>query len=186
LALNIHGFTGTFGSAMGKRLDRDFYNQDVLEVAPSLLGQHLVRLWPDGTKSTYVISETEAYRGREDRACHASKGRTPRTEVMFGEGGYIYMYLIYGMYWMMNVVTAKEGVPQAVLFRGLRETSGPGRLTRLLQVDKSYYGEDLVDSNRIWIEESGKQPDYTTGARVGIDYAGEPWKDVPWRFHLNL
>ena len=171
---------------MGKRLDREFYNQDVLEVAPSLLGQHLVRLWPNGTKSIYVISETEAYRGGEDRACHASKGRTSRTEVMYGEGGYIYMYLIYGMYWMMNVVTAKEGVPQAVLFRGLRETSGPGRLTRLLQVDKTYYGEDLVDSHRIWIEESGKQSDYTTDARVGIDYAGEPWKDVPWRFLLNL
>ncbi len=171
---------------MSKRLDRDFYNQDVLEVAPSLLGQHLVRVWPDGTKSIYVISETEAYRGGEDRACHASKGRTPRTEVMFGEGGYIYMYLIYGMYWMMNVVTAVEGVPQAVLFRGLREASGPGRLTRLLQVNKGYYGEDLAHSNRIWIEEGREQPDYTTGPRVGIDYAGEPWKDVPWRFHLNL
>ena len=171
---------------MGKRLDRDFYNQDVLEVAPSLLGQNLVRVWPDGTKSIYLISETEAYRGGEDRACHASKGRTPRTEVMFGEGGYIYMYLIYGMHWMMNVVTAKEGVPQAVLFRGLRETPGPGRLSRMLQVDNNYYGEDLVDSNRIWIEESGKQADYTAGPRVGIDYAGEPWKDVPWRFLLNL
>lgn len=170
---------------MGRRLDREFYNQDVLEVAPSLLGQHLVRVWPDGTKSTYVISETEAYRGGEDRACHASKGRTPRTEVMFAQGGYIYMYLIYGMHWMMNVVTAREGVPQAVLFRGLRGSPGPGRLTRLLQVDKAFYGEDLVGSDRIWIEESGKQPAYTTGPRVGIDYAGEPWKDVPWRFLLN-
>ncbi len=82
---------------------------------------------PAGIKSTYVISETEAYRGGEDLACHASKGRTPRTEVMFGEGGYLYMYLIYGMYWMMNVVSGPEGVPQAVLFRGLREAewSGP-------------------------------------------------------------
>jgi DNA-3-methyladenine glycosylase len=170
---------------MGKRLNRDFYNQDVLQVAPSLLGQHLVRVWPDGTKSIYVISETEAYRGGEDRACHASKGKTPRTEVMFGEGGYLYMYLIYGMYWMMNVVTALEGVPQAVLFRGLREVSGPGRLTRLLEVDKGYYGEDLADSHRLWIEESGTFPQYTTGPRVGIDYAGEPWKSMPWRFLLN-
>ncbi len=170
---------------MGKRLDRDFYNQDVLEVAPSLLGQHLVRVWPDGTKSIYVISETEAYRGGEDSACHASKGKTPRTEVMFGEGGYIYMYFIYGMYWMMNVVTALEGVPQAVLFRGLREVSGPGRLTRLLEVDNGYYGEDLADSHRLWIEESGTLPQYTTGPRVGIDYAGEPWKSMPWRFLLN-
>ena len=171
---------------MGKRLNREFYSRDVLEVAPSLLGKHLVRMWPDGKKSTYIIAETEAYRGEEDRACHASRGRTPRTEVMFGEGGHIYMYLIYGMYWMMNVVTALEGVPQAVLFRGLVDASGPGRLTRLLQVDKDYYGEDLVYSQRIWIEESGKQPNYTTGPRVGINYAGEPWKDVPWRFLINL
>ncbi len=171
---------------MGKKLTRVFYNQDVLEVAPSLLGQRLVRVWPDGTKSSYKITETEAYRGFDDLACHASKGRTPRTEVMFGRGGHLYMYLIYGMYWMMNVVTGVEEVPQAVLFRGLIETSGPGRLTRLLHVDKGFYGEDLVSSQRIWIEESGSTPDYTTGPRVGIDYAGAPWKDVPWRFLLNL
>jgi DNA-3-methyladenine glycosylase len=171
---------------MGNRLNRAFYNQDVLEVAPLLLGQHLIRVWPDGSKSVYLISETEAYRGGEDRACHASKGKTPRTEVMFGEGGYIYMYLIYGMYWMMNVVTSVEGVPQAVLFRALKEVVGPGRLTRLLQVDKSYYGEDLVHSDRLWIEASGRQPDFTTGTRVGIDYAGEPWKDKPWRYLMNL
>ena len=104
---------------MSKRLDRSFYNRDVLEVAPQLLGQHLVKVDPKEKKSTYVITETEAYRGGEDLACHASKGRTPRTEVMFGEGGHLYMYLIYGMYWMMNVVTGDVGVPQAVLFRGL-------------------------------------------------------------------
>ncbi|MCK4989622.1 MAG: DNA-3-methyladenine glycosylase, partial [Bacteroidales bacterium] len=102
---------------MNKRFGREFFRQDVLEVAPWLLGQHLVRISPDGTKSTYVITETEAYRGGEDRACHASKGKTPRTEVMFGDGGHLYMYLIYGMYWMLNIVTGSEGVPQAVLFR---------------------------------------------------------------------
>ncbi|MCK4880707.1 MAG: DNA-3-methyladenine glycosylase [Bacteroidales bacterium] len=171
---------------MSKRFGREFYSRDVLEVAPRLLGQHLVRIGPDGMKSTYVISETEAYRGGEDLACHASKGRTPRNEVMFGEGGYLYMYLVYGMYWMMNVVTGHEGVPQAVLFRGLREASGPGRLTRLVGVDRNFYGEDLVLSDRIWIEESGSTPDYTAGPRVGIDYAGEPWKSMPWRFLMNL
>ena len=170
---------------MAKRLGREFYQQDVLQVAPGLIGQHLVRIFPDGSKSTYVISETEAYRGGEDLACHASKGKTPRTEVMFGEGGHLYMYLIYGMYWMLNVVTATVDVPQAVLFRGLREISGPGRLTRLIGVDKEYYGEDLVGSDRIWIEESGVHPDYVTGPRVGIDYAGDPWKDMPWRFLIN-
>ena len=171
---------------MGKRLDRDFYRRDVLEVAPQLLGQHLVKMGRDGNRYSYMITETEAYRGAEDLACHASKGRTRRTEVMFGEGGYIYMYLIYGMYWMMNVVTGPKEVPQAVLLRGLREASGPGRLTRLVGVDRGYYGEDLVRSERIWIEESGITPDYSTGPRVGVDYAGLPWKDLPWRYLINL
>ena len=171
---------------MEKRLDRSFYSRDVLEVAPQLLGQRLVMLGEDGNRSAFVISETEAYRGSEDLACHASKGRTERTEVMFGEGGYLYMYLIYGMYWMMNVVTGTAGMPQAVLFRGLREISGPGRLTRLIGVDGSYYGEDLVKSGRIWIEGTGPAPPYSAGPRVGIEYAGQPWKDLPWRFLMNL
>jgi DNA-3-methyladenine glycosylase len=171
---------------MAKRLDRAFYSRDVLEVAPQLLGQHLVRVCPDGLLSSYVITETEAYRGGEDLACHASKGMTPRTKVMFGEGGHLYMYLIYGMHWMMNVVTGDSGFPQAVLFRGLREASGPGRLTKLLDVDRAFYGEDLVSSDRIWIDASGSTPAYSTGPRVGIDYAGLPWKDMPWRFLMNL
>ncbi len=171
---------------MTKRFDRSFYSRDVLEVAPQLLGQHLVRIGPDGQPSTYIISETEAYRGGEDLACHASKGMTPRTRVMFGDGGYLYMYLIYGMHWMMNVVTGDSGVPQAVLFRGLREASGPGRLTKLLDVDRNFYGEDLVSSDRIWIETSGSTPAYSTGPRIGIDNAGLPWKDMPWRFLMNL
>lgn len=168
------------------RFEREFYRRDVLEVAPLLLGQHLVRIYPDGSRGTYVITETEAYRGGEDRACHASKGRTPRTEVMFGDGGRLYIYLIYGMYSMLNVVTGTEGVPQAVLIRGLREASGPGRLTRLIRVDQAFNGEDLVSSDRIWVEESGIRPEYATGPRVGIDYSGEPWKDMPWRFLMIL
>jgi DNA-3-methyladenine glycosylase len=171
---------------MGKRLDRAFYSRDVLEVAPQLLGQRLVKPGPDGKTSIYLITETEAYRGGEDLACHASKGRTPRTEVMFGEGGHLYMYLIYGMHWMMNVVCGDEEVPQAVLFRGLREASGPGRLTRLLEVDRAFYGEDLVSSELIWIESSGSSPAFSAGPRVGIDYAGEPWKNMPWRFLMNV
>ena len=170
---------------MYKRAEREFFQRDVLDVAPDLLGQKLVRRWPDGNRSAFVISETEAYRGIEDLACHASKGKTARTEVMFGDGGHIYIYLIYGMYWMMNVVTGKEGIPQAVLIRGLREANGPGRLTRLVGVDRSFYGEDLVTSERIWIERSDSTVKYTTGPRIGVDYAGEPWKDMPWRFLLN-
>ncbi len=171
---------------MARRLKRAFYQRDVLEVAPELLGQHLVRMGPDGLRSTFTITETEAYRGQEDMACHASKGRTARTEVMFGEGGHLYMYLIYGMYWMMNVVTGPAELPQAVLFRGVREADGPGKLTRLLDVNRGFYNEDLVNSDRLWIEESGAIPEYSTSPRVNIDYADEPWKSQPWRFLMIL
>lgn len=171
---------------MQLKLDRAFYRRDVLEVAPELLGKYLVVQHGEKGYLKYTITETEAYRGGDDLACHASKGRTKRTEVMFGDGGHIYMYLIYGMYWMMNVVSSDTGSPQAVLIRGLCEASGPGRLTRLIGLDKSFNGEDLVGSGRIWIEESGIVPSYRVAPRVGIDYAGEPWRSKPWRFLLNL
>ncbi|MEZ5071212.1 MAG: DNA-3-methyladenine glycosylase [Bacteroidales bacterium] len=167
---------------MGKRLDRDFFRRDVLEVAPDLLGRKILRAWPGGKTSAYVITETEAYRGGEDLACHASRGRTPRTEVMFGDGGHVYMYLIYGIHWMLNVVTATEGIPQAVLIRGLQGVTGPGRLTRELGLGKEFYGTDLVRSSLLWMEEGEGPVSYASGPRVGIDYAGDPWKDMPWRF----
>ena len=168
----------------GLRLTRDFFTRDVLEVAPGLLSKVLVIMNPDGTPAKYPISETEAYRGEEDLACHASKGRTARTEVLYHEGGRLYVYLVYGMYWMINVVAGPEDFPQAALIRGLAGCTGPGRLTRLLGIDKSYNDEDLVTSGRIWIEESGIAPVYITSPRIGIDYAGEYWKSRPWRFYL--
>jgi len=173
---------------MQGRLDRTFFRRDVLEVAPGLLGKLLVMNDKSRGKAVYTITEIEAYRGGDDMACHASKGRTGRTEVMFGDGGHVYMYLIYGMYWMLNVVTSIEEVPQAVLIRALLEVSGPGRLTRLIGVDRSYNGEDLVTSPRIGIYESadGSIPSHTAGPRIGIDYAGEPWKSMPWRYVMNL
>jgi DNA-3-methyladenine glycosylase len=121
----------------------------------------------------------------EDLACHASKGRTPRNEVMFREGGVVYVYFIYGMYWMLNVVTGWEGDPSAVLIRGLDDISGPGKVGKTLQLDRSFYGEDLSVSQRIWIEDSMKVADFTTYPRVGIHYAGEPWISKPWRYILN-
>lgn len=170
---------------MEHRLPLDFYLQDVLEAAPSLLGQKLVCRQPSGLLTTHIITETEAYRGTDDKACHASKGRTERTKTMFERGGVLYMYLIYGMYWMMNVVTGARDVPQAVLIRGLLDVSGPGRLTRELGLDGSYNGEELLHSERIWITGSGSKAEYTTHPRIGIDYAGEPWKSKPWRYVLK-
>jgi DNA-3-methyladenine glycosylase len=120
----------------------------------------------------------------EVKACHASKGRTQRTEIMFHEGGRLYMYFIYGMYWMLNIVTEKEDVPQAVLIRGLENLKGPGKLTRTLGIDRSFYGEDLTSSERIWIEESCRKPVIKTSPRIGVDYSGI-WKDKPWRFYTE-
>jgi DNA-3-methyladenine glycosylase len=139
----------------------------------------------DGTMVSGIISETEAYKGSEDLACHASRGKTPRNKVMFEEGGLVYMYLIYGIYWMMNFVTGREGDPQAVLIRGLKEVYGPGRLTKQLQIDASFYGEDLSVSNRLWIEAGMEKPEINAAPRIGIDYAGDYWKNVPWRFFLK-
>ncbi|NSW93809.1 MAG: DNA-3-methyladenine glycosylase [Bacteroidales bacterium] len=168
----------------GTRLGRDFYIRDVLEVAPELPGKILVTRGTDGSFIRSQITEVEAYRGTDDLACHASKGRTARTEVMFSKGGHLYVYLVYGMHWMLNIVTGAENDPQAVLIRGLSDCAGPGKLTRLLGIDRSFNGEDLVNSKRIWVEDSGFKPECKTGFRIGIDYAGEYWKTRPWRFFL--
>jgi DNA-3-methyladenine glycosylase len=158
----------------------DFFKRDALTVAPELLGKYLVRKYENGEIERFRIVEVEAYRGREDLACHASKGRTKRTEVMYNTGGKLYMYLIYGMYWMLNIVTGKKNEPQAILIRGVEGAIGPGRLTKRLVLDKSFYGE-AIPSSRIWIEDHGEHPAYTTTPRIGIDYA-KKWKDKPWRY----
>jgi len=167
---------------MNYRLKSSFYQRNVLEVAPELLGKIIVRKFDDQTFSRFKITEVEAYRGMEDLACHASKGRTTRTEVMFHSGGLVYVYLIYGMYWLLNIVTGKENDPSAVLIRGIEGISGPGRVGIALQLDKSFYGENLITSERIWIENSNKPLKYITTSRIGIAYAGEPWISKPWRY----
>ena len=170
---------------MHGRLNEAFFHRDVLEVAPALLGKTLVRKLPDGSKDTYIITETEAYRGPEDRACHAAKGRTSRTEVMFWDGGKIYVYLIYGLYWLLNIVTGAAEQPQAALIRGVQGIEGPGRVGRALLLDKTFYGEDLTGSDRIWLEQGMVARDPLALPRVGIRYAGEPWVSIPWRFRLE-
>jgi DNA-3-methyladenine glycosylase len=168
----------------GKKFERGFYIRDVLDVAPDLPGKNLVLRLPDRSLGRFKITEVEAYRGNEDKACHASKGRTSRTEIMFQEGGKLYIYFIYGMYWMLNIVTSEKDIPQAVLIRGIENYPGPGKLTKFLKIDKSFYGEDLVTSDRIWIEDSEIIHGIKNGPRIGIDYAGEYWKSRPWRYYL--
>lgn len=170
--------------AKGTRLTRDFYTRDVLDVAPEMPGKIMVVKLPDGSAGRYIVTEVEAYRGMEDKACHASKGRTARTEIMFHEGGRLYIYFIYGMYWMLNIVTEQEGVPQAVLIRGIENFPGPGKLTRSLGIDKTFYGEDLVSSDRIWFEDNGLKPSIKSSVRIGVDYAGDYWKSRPWRYYI--
>ena len=167
-----------------QKLTRGFFTRDVLNVAPELLGKILVCKAGDKFLR-YRITETEAYRGVEDLACHASKGRTARTEAMFHTGGAVYVYLIYGMYWMLNIVTGRENDPQAALIRGLEGLYGPGRLTRKLLIDKTFYDEDLTVSPRIWMEDDEYRPSYKTSKRIGVDYAGE-WREKPWRFSLTI
>jgi DNA-3-methyladenine glycosylase len=169
---------------MKSRLDDNFFIRDVLIVAPELPGKYLV-FKQNGEINYYLITEVEAYRGEEDKACHASKGRTSRTEIMYHVGGHIYVYLVYGMYWMLNFVTGTQDQPQAVLIRGLETLNGPGILTRHLKIDRSYYGENLWLSNRIWVEDKGYKPDITTSPRIGINYSGEPWISKPWRYTLR-
>ena len=169
---------------MTDRLSPDFFLRDVLDVAPELIGKLLVRQYEDGRIEKYRIIETEAYRGTEDLACHASKGRTPRTEVMFQEGGTVYVYLIYGMYWLLNLVTGNEGNASAVLIRGIEGCSGPGRVGRQLQLDKSFYEENLFNSSRIWVEDAESVTEIKTSKRIGIGYSGEEWENKLWRFYI--
>jgi DNA-3-methyladenine glycosylase len=170
---------------MSDRVDQLFFMQDVLTLAPALLGMKLVCLDKNKIPSYYIITETEAYKGEEDLACHASKGRTARTEIMYHKGGVLYVYLIYGIHWMLNIVTGKADDPQAVLIRGVNGISGPGRVTRALGIDRNYNAEDLSTSPRIWIERGLASHVYTSAPRVGIDYAGPEWKLKPWRFLLS-
>jgi DNA-3-methyladenine glycosylase len=163
------------------RLERSFYERDVLQVAPELIGKTIV-VKNDLEESRYCITEVEAYRGTEDQASHARFGKTSRNAIMFDQGGLVYVYIIYGIYWMLNVVTGKKNEPQAVLIRGIKGFSGPGKVTRRLGIDKSFYGLDLTRSEKVWIEPDSFKPQIRQLPRFGIQYASEPWKSLPWRY----
>ena len=166
-------------------IDPAFFLQDAVSLAQKLLGKTIVRTLDDGAELRFLITETEAYFGVEDLACHASKGRTPRTEIMYAAGGHIYVYLIYGMHWMFNIVSGQKGHPEAVMIRNLHNIKGPGRVGKALQLDKSFYGEYLNASTRIRIEDAPEIKTFSCSPRIGIDYAGEYWKNKPWRFTLK-
>lgn len=173
-----------------KKLLRSFYTRPTLIAAKDLLGKYIVRKVGNKTLEGKII-ETEAYIGPRDKASHAYRGKiTPRNKAEYLIGGHIYIYLVYGMYWQLNIATAKEGKPECVLIRALdcgRITDGPGKVCRYLKLNKSFYGEDLTKSKRIWIETRGKKvspSDILATARIGIDYAGPYWSRRKWRFVL--
>ncbi len=195
-------------TSSGKKLTRDFYTRaDTLLVARELLGKLLVVPAKDGARVSGLIVETEGYMGPEDRAAHSfNNRRTARTETMFAEGGRVYVFFVYGMHHQFNVVTNTEGTPHAVLIRALepvegvelmRErravagdknlTNGPGKLCKALSIDRSFNGEDIVRSQRVWIEDAGRKirnSAIARGPRIGIDYAGE-YIQKPWRFWIK-
>jgi DNA-3-methyladenine glycosylase len=185
------------------KLPRSFYAQSTLQVARKLLGKYLVRNHPDG-KTVGKIVETEAYVGPHDLACHAAKGRTARTEVMFGPPGHAYVYFIYGVYYCLNIVTEEVGHASAVLIRALEPVegielmqqrrgtqklhslaSGPGKLCLAMAIDKTLNGVDMCRGNILYVEDRGEpRPKIVARPRIGVDYAGK-WKDKPWRFLIR-
>jgi DNA-3-methyladenine glycosylase len=184
------------------KISRTFYAQPTLAVARELLGKYLVRKHPDG-KTVGRIVETEAYVGPKDLACHASRGRTARTEIMFGPAGFAYVYFIYGFYYCLNIVTEKKDFPSALLIRAVEpldgiemmkvrrrtETlhnlaSGPGKLCQAFAIDKSLNGADVC-AGVLYIEDRGEpSPKILATPRIGVDYAGK-WKDKRWRFLIR-
>lgn len=176
-------------------LSSNFFHRRTLTVARELLGRTLCRRLPDGRVIYGTITETEAYCGPHDLASHASRGKTPRTAVMFGPPGRIYVYLVYGMYWCLNIVTEREGYPAAVLIRAVtvpgvpqQQTNGPGKLCRFFHIDKSFNGKTLGQRTGLWIERpraARRNFHIKKTPRIGVGYAG-PYRAKPWRFSAQL
>ena len=180
------------GERKGKKLGRRFFVRDAEVVARELIGKVMVHRLADGRELRARIVETEAYVGPHDLACHAAKGRTKRTEIMFGEGGHAYVYFIYGMHEMFNVVTGKEGDAQAVLVRAAEGVSGfegfsekvnltgPGRFAKGMGIVRGDYGVDLTGEKMFFVDDGWKGR-VRRGVRVGVDYSGV-WKEELLRF----
>ncbi|MGH7847302.1 MAG: DNA-3-methyladenine glycosylase [Candidatus Binatia bacterium] len=174
-----------------QKLPRGFYNRDTTRVAHELLGKYLVRK-TNGIKRIGRIVEVEAYLGPHDLAAHSARGRTERTEIMFGPPGHAYVYMIYGMYFCMNVVTEEEGHASAVLLRALEpvlnvthKTSGPGLLCRAMEIDKRLNGHDLESDDFFIAAGDGQQKyEFVARPRIGVEYARK-WAKKPLRFYLK-
>jgi DNA-3-methyladenine glycosylase len=163
-----------------------FCRRDAETVACELLGKLLVARIGRRTRRARIV-ETEAYVGAYDLACHASRGRTPRTAVMFGEGGHAYVYFIYGMYHMLNIVTGRDGDPQAVLLRAAEpldgwevDLSGPGKLARAFELTREHKNLSL-STPRLYLTRGTAPAGISCSPRIGVDYAGN-WREAHLRF----
>jgi DNA-3-methyladenine glycosylase len=189
-------------SSSALKLSRSFYEQSTVDVAKQLLGKYLVRMHAEGNTIGRIV-ETEAYVGPQDLACHASKGRTARTEVMFGPAGHAYVYFIYGFYNMLNLVTEAKDYPAAVLIRAVEPVdgielmkdrrqsnvlrnlaSGPGKLCQAFGIDRSLNGADMCASVLFVEDRREATPKFVATPRIGVDYAGK-WKTKPYRFLIR-
>ena len=166
-------------------LSYDFFHRHALQVAPELVGKILVRRLPDGRELRLRISETEAYCGEADTACHAHKGRTKRTEVLYAQAGTVYVYLCYGIHWLLNIVTGDADDPQAVLIRACVDAPGPGRLTKALGITGELNRGSVLSGKELWIEDDGFVCSVVTDKRVGIGYAAQEDQDRLWRFKIG-
>jgi len=165
----------------------EFQGRNTVALARWLLGKVLVRTARGGTIRCQ-ITEVEAYVGEKDLACHASKGRTKRTEVMYQPGGRWYVYLCYGVHEMLNLVTGPENYPAAILIRGLDTVSGPGRLTRQLRIGREMNGATASSATGLHLEDHGiilPRRVVMAGPRIGVEYAGPEWAGKPWRFWIG-
>ncbi len=167
-----------------KRLEESFYHRPCLAVAQDLVGKLLVHRTPEG-EIALRITETEAYCGESDTACHAHKGRTSRTRVLYGSAGTTYVYLCYGIHWLFNVVTGEVEQPEAVLIRACAGAPGPGRLTKRLQITGEDNEKSLLWDPTLWIADDGFRCAIVPAKRVGIAYASQEDQDRLWRFILQ-
>ena len=166
-------------------LPYEFYARSCLDVAADLVGKVLVHRLPDGRELRARISETEAYAGVNDTACHAHKGKTARSRLLWEKAGTVYVYLCYGMHWMLNVITGEEGDPQGVLIRACVDHPGPGKLSKFLSITKELNASSILDGQRLWIEDDGLRPHITRDTRVGIGYASAEDQARLWRFKME-
>ena len=169
-------------------LDASFFDDPADAVARNLLGKILIRRNSAGQCHRFMVTETEAYLGPQDLACHAARGRTARTEVMFGPAGALYIYLVYGLHWMLNVVTGPSGHPAAVLIRSAGHVEGPGRLGNALMIDRALNGKPASPRTGLWFEAPAAPPGghITATPRIGVAYAGPHWSRRKLRFVLTV